>query len=101
TIARGSILTEAAIYDPSQAAPATDRATVAIPNAATIPPVQPGAALLIVVNADPFSGLEPSVIGAIVTEVSEERIVVSVDLVDLPETAAALNDGSITIARRS
>lgn len=76
-----------------------DRAAIAVPRSASTPPLWPGARVAVVVNADPFSGLEPRLIDAVVVQVDDAQVVISVGRDDLIAATAAVQAGSVTLAR--
>lgn len=76
------------------------RVAVAVPLMPTTPPLSAAQNVLLVVNSDPFSGLQPQLIDAVVVEVTDDRVVVSLAPGDLLDAAAALSDGLVILALR-
>lgn len=95
-ISQGAVLTSQDINAGDDLHP--DQAAVAIPLSPSTPPLSPGQGVLIVVNADPFVGVEPAQIPATVHAIDEERVTLVVARSELNVLSAALQAGSITIA---
>ena len=95
----GAVVTTFDLADP--AGPGADEAVIAVGSTAATPPLAPNDPVVLVVAADPFVGLDSRLIDARVVSITEERIVVAVDLDDLADVATALRAGGITVAAGS
>lgn len=91
----GSVLTSADVLQSGSIA--MTKAAIAVPIGPTTPPVQRGLTVLLVVNADPFSGFEAQIIDGIVTNTTDQQVVVAISRDDLPTASAALS-GNATLA---
>lgn len=96
TMTAGSVLTSADVSPRDSIT--TAQAAVAIPISPTTPPVHRGVHVLLVVNADPFSGLEPQLIPGTVSDITDQQVVVAISRSDLPTASAALSSGTATLA---
>jgi hypothetical protein len=96
TLTRGSIVTLPHVT--GTAALAIDEAAVAIPRGPQTPPVAAGQAILVVINADPFIGVETQVIDAWVMSSTETQVITVVRRADLAATSVALQSGVVTVA---
>jgi hypothetical protein len=96
TITAGSVLTSADIS--TRGSITTAQVSIPVPISPTTPPVHPGAQVLLVVNADPFNGLEPQLIPGTVSDITDQQVVVAINRADLPTASAALSSGTATLA---
>ncbi len=96
SISAGAVLTLQDVALDTDLAPT--EAALAIPVGQTTPTVSPGQDILVVINADPFTGLEPAQLAGRVYSVSAEQLTIAIDRNDLAALSAALATGSITIA---
>lgn len=96
SISEGAVLTSQDINAADDLRP--DQAAIAIPLSPSTPALTPGQHVLVVVNADPFVGVEPAQIPGVVHSIDEERATLAVARSDLVVLSAALQAGSITIA---
>lgn len=71
---------------------------VAVPTGPTTPVLSPGQQVLIVVHADPFTGVEPAQIEGGVHRVDDGQVTVTVQRADVEQLAAALNGNGVTLA---
>lgn len=95
-ISAGAVITSQDLSSSDQLL--SDQAVIAIATNPTTPAVVAGQALLAIVHADPFSGLEPAVIEATVQHVDSERLSLVVARRDLVTLTSALQNGQVTIA---
>ncbi len=73
-------------------------AALSVPVGQTTPPLSPGQAIVVVINADPFAGLDSAQLAARVYAVDTDRLTIAVNRNDLAALSTALASGSITIA---
>ncbi|MFV2038748.1 MAG: SAF domain-containing protein [Acidimicrobiales bacterium] len=95
-ISKGAVLTDQDVNRGEDLG--ADQAAIAVPLGPTTPSLSPGQHVLIVVNADPFVGLEPAQLPATVHAIDSERATLAGARSDLNVLSAALQSGSITIA---
>ena len=95
-IAAGAILTALDLEGP--AATRADEASIAVASATSTPPVSAGDDVTLVLAADPFVGLAGRLVDGRVVSTVDDRVVVAVERSDLPDVAAALHAGGLTVA---
>ncbi len=95
-ITRGSIVTAPQVVDSTRLA--GHETAVAIPRGPLTPPLVPGQSVLIVINADPFVGVETQMIDAWVMSSGETQVIAVLGRADLTVASAALQSGVVTLA---
>lgn len=96
SVSPGAVLTLQDLATDTSLAPT--EAAVSVPIGQTTPLLSPGQAIVVVINADPFAGLDSAQLAARVYAVDPERLTIAVSRNDLAALSAALATGSITIA---
>lgn len=91
----GTVVTAAAIRD-DRVDP--DRGAVAVARTPTTPPATIGTRVVLVVAADPFGGIDATLVDGVVSEVTDTQLVVSVDRSDLVVAGSAIAAGTVIVA---